>query len=121
VEAAGSARDVKRGFGGIIDVEFFVQLFRLKYGRAQSELRQPNTWDALDALRQAGLVADDAYDVLRTGYDFLRLVESRLRIVHNRSLDELPERAEDLEKLARRLGFDVGRISNPPPTTTSDV
>src|SRR5262249_14641450 len=30
VEAAGSARDVKRGFAGIIDVEFFVQPFRLK-------------------------------------------------------------------------------------------
>src|SRR5262249_59040554 len=116
VEAAGSARDVKRGFGGIIDVEFFVQLFRLKYGRAQSELRLPNTWEALDALRQAGLVADDTYDVLRTGYDFLRLVESRLRIVHNRSLDELPERAEDLEKLARRLGFEPDAGGSPRPS-----
>ena len=41
---------------------------------------------------------------MRAGYDFLRLVESRLRIVYNRSLDELPESQEDLEKLGRRLG-----------------
>ena len=34
-------------------------------------------------------------------------VESRLRIVHNRSLDELPENMDDLEKLARRLGCEA--------------
>ena len=73
-------------------------------------LRTPNTWEALDALRDAGLVwTAEEHRTLRTGYDFLRLVESRLRIVHNRSLDELPERPEDLEKLARRLGFEAGR------------
>ena len=46
-----------------------------------------------------------------SGYSFLRLVESRLRIVHNRSLDEVPDGADDLEKLARRLGYesDAGR------------
>ena len=41
---------------------------------------------------------------LRSCYDFLRLVESRLRIFHNRSLDELPEQPEEIEKLARRIG-----------------
>jgi hypothetical protein len=35
-------------------------------------------------------------------------VESRLRIVHNRTLDQLPGAPEDLEKLARRLGFEPG-------------
>jgi glutamate-ammonia-ligase adenylyltransferase len=39
----------------------------------------------------------------------LREVEGRLRIVHNRSLDELPEQPDDLEKLARRLGFPNGQ------------
>jgi glutamate-ammonia-ligase adenylyltransferase len=44
--------------------------------------------------------------ILRSSYDFLRLVEARLRIVHNRTLDELPEAPEDQEKLARRLGYE---------------
>jgi glutamine synthetase adenylyltransferase len=34
----------------------------------------------------------------------LRRVEGRLRVFHNRTLDELPENEDDLEKLARRLG-----------------
>jgi glutamate-ammonia-ligase adenylyltransferase len=104
LEASGSNRDLKRGIGGIIDVEFLVQMFRLKYGRQVPALRHPNTWASLDALRQAGLLSEPEHATLRSCCDFLRLVESRLRIVHNRSLDELPGRAEDLEKLARRLG-----------------
>jgi glutamate-ammonia-ligase adenylyltransferase len=106
VEAAGSELDVKRGFGGIIDVEFMVQLFRLKHGRGLPAVRHSNTWRSLEALFAAQLLAEAEYDALRSGYDFLRLVESRLRIVHNRSLDELPRQAEDVEKLARRLGFE---------------
>ncbi len=36
VQASGSERDLKRGFGGIIDIEFIVQMFRLKYGKRNS-------------------------------------------------------------------------------------
>jgi glutamine synthetase adenylyltransferase len=35
-------------------------------------------------------------------------VQSRLRIVHNRTLDAVPESAAEVEKLARRLGFESG-------------
>jgi glutamate-ammonia-ligase adenylyltransferase len=108
LEASRSDRDLKRGFGGIVDVEFLVQLFQLKYGRSVPALRAPNTWNALEALRSAGLLGEEEYGPLRAGYDFLRFVESRLRIVHNLALDELPDNPVDLEKLARRLGFEPG-------------
>ncbi len=108
LEASGGERDLKRGFGGMVDVEFLLQMFRLKYGRDLPALRATNTWDALNALRDAGLVSAQEHQTLRTCYDFLRQTESRLRIVHNRSLDELPEGPEDLEKLARRLDFEPG-------------
>jgi glutamate-ammonia-ligase adenylyltransferase len=71
-------------------------------------LRTGNTWEALAALHAAGLLSNDEHVTLRDGYAFLRQVEGRLRIVHNRSLDELPEAPEDLEKLARRLGIEAG-------------
>ncbi|HYV36595.1 MAG TPA: bifunctional [glutamate--ammonia ligase]-adenylyl-L-tyrosine phosphorylase/[glutamate--ammonia-ligase] adenylyltransferase, partial [Gemmataceae bacterium] len=104
VQASGSERDLKRGFGGISDVEFLVQLFRIKYGKNVPALRTTNTWEALDALGKAGLISAEELTTLRTCYDFLREVEACLRIVHNRSLDELPNRPEDLERLARRMG-----------------
>jgi glutamate-ammonia-ligase adenylyltransferase len=113
IEASRSERDLKRGFGGIVDVEFLVQLFQLKYGRDVPALRCPNTWAALEALASAGLLNAADYEILRAGYDFLREVESRLRIVHNIILDELPSNPEDLEKLARRLGFESGPEGSP--------
>jgi glutamate-ammonia-ligase adenylyltransferase len=106
LESSRRERDLKRGFGGVVDVEFLVQLLQLKYGREHHGIRTANTRDALDALQAAGLLSKDEHATLRNGYDYLRLVESRLRIVHNRSVDELPENADDLEKLARRLGFE---------------
>jgi glutamate-ammonia-ligase adenylyltransferase len=106
LEASRSERDLKRGFGGIVDVEFLVQLFQLKHGRHNDHLRTPNTWKGLDALAEAGLMAETAHQALRDGYDFLRTVESRLRIVHNLSVDELPQDSEGFDKLARRLGLE---------------
>jgi glutamate-ammonia-ligase adenylyltransferase len=108
VEASGSERDLKRGFGGIIDIEFIAQMFRLKYGKHHPEVRHPNTWKTLEALRDHRLISSEEYGTLRSCYDFLRLVEIRLRIFHNRSLVELPDNLEDLEKLARRVGVDGG-------------
>jgi glutamate-ammonia-ligase adenylyltransferase len=106
LESTATARNLKRGPGGIVDVEFAVQLLQLKHGRGHPAILQPNVWDALDALETAGLLPAGEAAIFRTGYSFLRLVEARLRIVTDRPLTEVPENAEDLAKLARRLGFD---------------
>jgi glutamate-ammonia-ligase adenylyltransferase len=108
LEASRSERSLKRGFGGIADIEFLVQLLQLKYGGARIDIRATNTWDALAALHAEGLLTAEEHAALRDSYEFLREVESRLRIVHNRSLDELPQTAEGLDMLARRLGFEAG-------------
>ena len=107
----GSRRDgnLKRGQGGSVDVEFLVQLFKLKYAGTRPALRATNTWEALDALHQSSLLSGEDHALLRGNYDFLRQVECRLRLIHNRSLDELPE-GGDLDKLARHLGFGEGGI-----------
>jgi glutamate-ammonia-ligase adenylyltransferase len=108
LEASRSDRDFKRGFGGLNDIEFLVQLLQLKHGRQFPAICIGNTWDALDELQAAGLLTEPEHLALWASYDYLRLVESRLRIVHNRTLSELPESKEDLEKLARRLGLESG-------------
>jgi glutamate-ammonia-ligase adenylyltransferase len=106
LEASRTVRDLKRGPGGLMDVEFLVQAFQLKYGRHQPALRTANNWLALEALHTAGLLTEAEFVALRDAYDFLMRAKSRLRIVHNRALDELPAAAEEVEKLARRLGFE---------------
>ncbi|MGE3805039.1 MAG: bifunctional [glutamate--ammonia ligase]-adenylyl-L-tyrosine phosphorylase/[glutamate--ammonia-ligase] adenylyltransferase [Gemmataceae bacterium] len=106
LESSRSGRDLKRGFGGIVDVEFLVQLLQIRYAGADPALREPNTWKALDALHKAKLLDGDQYQTANAGFDFLRRVQGRLRIVQNRSQDELPEAADEVAKLARRLGFE---------------
>ncbi|MBN9522607.1 bifunctional [glutamate--ammonia ligase]-adenylyl-L-tyrosine phosphorylase/[glutamate--ammonia-ligase] adenylyltransferase, partial [bacterium] len=106
LEAGTTARNLKRGAGGLIDVEFAVQLLQLKYGTAYPAVLEPNVWAALDALEASALLPAAEAAALRAGYSFLRLVEARLRVVTDRPLTELPESADDLSKLARRLGFE---------------
>lgn len=108
LEASRPERDLKRGPGGLADVEFLVQMFQLKHGRDVAGLRTTNTWQAMAALAEAGLIDADAHADLRSGYDFMLRVQSRLRIVHNRTLDAVPDTPDEVEKLARRLGFDSG-------------
>jgi [glutamine synthetase] adenylyltransferase / [glutamine synthetase]-adenylyl-L-tyrosine phosphorylase len=106
LEASGSATDLKRGFGGIVDVEFLVQLYQLRYGGSRPALRVTNTWEALEALQAEGVLLRQEYEEIKGNYDFLRRVESRMRIVHNLVQSELP-RGDDLEKLSRRLGYEA--------------
>lgn len=106
LEASRGPRDVKRGPGGQVDIEFLVQTFQLRYGAEHPQIREPNTWQALDALRAANFLSEADYAALRDSYDFLRQVESRLRIMTNRALDECPDDREESAKLARRLGFE---------------
>ena len=104
LEAGPTARNLKRGPGGVADIEFLVQLLQMKYGRAYPDILGPNVWDALDALEGAGLLGADDAAGLRAGYGFLRQVTARLRIVTDRPLNELPEAPDEVAKLARRLG-----------------
>ncbi len=108
LEVSRPPANLKRGPGGLADVEFLVQLFQIKHGQNQPALRQPNTWQALEALRDGGLLSREEEAALSAAYDFLLRVQSRLRIVHNRTLDELPEAPEEIDKLARRLGYESG-------------
>jgi [glutamine synthetase] adenylyltransferase / [glutamine synthetase]-adenylyl-L-tyrosine phosphorylase len=105
LESSAPPRSLKRGPGGMTDVEFLVQAFQLRHGRTWPEVCLTNTWDCLDALHTSGLLTAADHTILTAGYSFHRLAEARLRIVTNRPLNEYPEVPVELEKLARRMGF----------------
>ena len=97
---------IKTGRGGLVDVEFLVQYLQLVEGPERPALRVRAIRPALDALRKAGLLAPGDHEALVSAYLFLRRLENRLRIVHDRSIAELPGALpEELDKLARRLGY----------------
>ncbi len=64
------------------------------------------TEDALDALRDEGLLDGEQQRALLSGYRFLRALESRLRIERDQPVEALDPGDAKLAALARRLGYE---------------
>ena len=98
-------RELKRGRGGIRDIEFAVQLLQLVHGRHDERIRSATTLVALAQLAAGGYV--ERRDVGRLGdaYVFLRTVEHRLQLRDERQTHTLPGDAAELTLLARVLGY----------------
>ncbi|GAB4533002.1 MAG: bifunctional [glutamate--ammonia ligase]-adenylyl-L-tyrosine phosphorylase/[glutamate--ammonia-ligase] adenylyltransferase [Haliangiales bacterium] len=109
-ERAGgrTAQDIKVGRGGLVDIEFASQYLQLVHGHAVPEMRTVSTVEALTIAAERGLAAEADCALLAHAYRFLRTIEHRLRIVHDRSVQRLPEEPGELDKLARRTGYDSG-------------
>lgn len=113
--------NVKTGKGGLVDIEFLVQYFLLRYGPSTREVRIPNTYLALEKLRDNKILEEEEYRVLSAAYQFLRKVETGLRIVHDQSVSRLDSNSKDFGVLARRLGYDGSSLLNQYLTRTSAV
>ena len=77
-QAFGPGFDLKRGRGGIREIEFFAQVHQLIYGGRDPSLRVPATVDALAALAAAGRIETDDATRLSDHYATLRRIEHRL-------------------------------------------
>jgi glutamate-ammonia-ligase adenylyltransferase len=98
-------RNVKLGRGGIRGVEFWVQAHQLIYGGKDPRLRERATLPALATLAAAGYAPRAKTEALAGAYRFLRDVEHKLQIVHERQTQIIPSDAEELRMLVRRLGL----------------
>jgi len=98
-------REVKRGRGGIRDIEFSVQLLQLVHGRLDPELRSPTTLVALAEMAGAGYVDPDDAQGFADAYRFLRGVEHRLQLVDEQQVHAVPTGEAERSHLARNLGY----------------
>jgi glutamate-ammonia-ligase adenylyltransferase len=98
--------NIKSGRGGLLDVEFLAQYLQLREGPRSPSLRVRSTPEALDAMKDEGVLPAGEVRELSESYAFLRKLEARLRIVHDRSIQEIrDDQPKELTKLARRLGY----------------
>ncbi|MEK7366076.1 MAG: bifunctional [glutamate--ammonia ligase]-adenylyl-L-tyrosine phosphorylase/[glutamate--ammonia-ligase] adenylyltransferase, partial [Candidatus Deferrimicrobiota bacterium] len=100
-----SDRDVKLGLGGIREIEFFAQAHQLIYGGKEPKLRRRGTVETISALSRMGIVTEEERDGLAVAYDFLRRLEHRIQAHRERQTHVLPQREEDLSRLARAMGL----------------
>ena len=113
-------RELKRGRGGIRDVEFSVQLLQLVHGGRDPALRLRATFASLAELADAGYVAAEDAAALAIAYRFLRTVEHRLQLVEEAQVHTVPSDRESRDRLARVLGF-RGQPEDTPGDRFDDV
>ena len=89
-QAFGAGFDLKRGRGGIREVEFFTQIHQLIHGGRDPALRVPATRDALAALAAAGWVDPDEARALAAAYTLFRTIEHRVQMIEDRQTHALP-------------------------------
>lgn len=97
-------RAFKTGSGGLIDVEFALQILQLKHGAKTPSVRTPNTQKGWRELSATGLVQRDVAAQILENHSYLKRLEWFLRRDRNQSVTILPEDPSEQEALAVWLG-----------------
>lgn len=100
--------DIKLGRGGIREIEFFVQAMQLVHAGKNPYLQCRATLESLRRLGETELVPREDVSVLTDAYLFLRRLEHRVQLVHQRQTQQLPADEAAQERIARSLGFSPG-------------
>ena len=105
VREAARERDIKRGPGGIRDIEFLIASFQLSEGRQVHELRHGTILELVSLAREVGLLKLREAKRLAEGYAFHRRVENALQAEEDRPRFNVPRRGNDHAGLAFALGL----------------
>jgi len=96
---------VKLGRGGIREIEFLVQVLQLINGGRDERVRGGGSLPTLAKLVACGYLPVDEGAALARAYRFLRNVEHKIQIVHQRQTHAVPKDRREQATLARRLGY----------------
>jgi glutamate-ammonia-ligase adenylyltransferase len=105
LQAHAKPGDLKRGEGGIMDIEFIVQALQLCHGKEDPGILTANTPAALGKLMDAGLIEPAEGSDLLTAYQFLRWVENRISLVSEVGQSIATLAPAELESLAQKIGY----------------
>jgi len=106
--------DIKRGKGGIREVEFVIQSLQLIHGGRTLLLQEQNAMEALHRIKKEKLL--DRGAAIRKGYLFLRKLENVLQIQNDQQTHALPQNKIRLMQVVYLMGYDTlkdfqGRLS----------
>lgn len=103
IEGDADPDDIKRGPGGIRDVEFLTQVLQLLNGYSRPSLQVVGTCDAIRALDREGLLDHAVATSLISGYTFLRQLEHRCQLVGDQQTHMVPSEPDARERLAKLM------------------
>ena len=112
LEKTAASKNLKRGFGGTIDVEYGVQALQLRNASAHPAILVPGTIDAIEQLQVAGIMSNDEATAVAESYRFLRSVEARLRLMNTTARHDLPGDQTKFETLAYLLQISSSELAD---------
>lgn len=97
--------DIKRGQGGIREVEFIIQNVQLIRGGRLPQLQKQNAMAALQGLKEERLIPRG--DALKKAYLFLRQLENALQGQNDQQTHSVPELPLKQQQICLAMGFDT--------------
>jgi len=105
ISVADKEREIKRGRGGLREVEFPVLGLQVLHGASQPTLQTHDLRKAIRNLKILGILKAEEEQVLLGGYDFWRRLEDFLQMRRIRQTHLLPSDSGELDSVARALGM----------------
>ena len=109
LESTAHHRNLKRGCGGTIDIEWLCRILVLQNANKGSFHRVKGTAMLASQLATIGGLMDSESKFIIESYQYLRGVESGLRLMNTAARHDLPQEAIELERLAYILHVDGGK------------
>ncbi|MBM4167911.1 MAG: hypothetical protein FJ215_01935 [Ignavibacteria bacterium] len=97
--------DLKVDRGGIVDIEYVAQIMQLKHGGEKTNLRNPNTFELIEILTASGLSPDVDFPRLLENLEFLRRLETTVKINAETGGYVLPGSGPAAAAVAAGMGF----------------
>lgn len=97
--------DIKRGRGGIREIEFIAQALQLVRGGRIAKLQTPSLKSALATLVETRDLDAAAVQALTADYTFLRRLEHRLQMLADQQTHRLPAEACARARVAHAMGY----------------
>lgn len=95
--------NIKTGKGGLTDIEFIAQALCLHYGEDNINLWQVNTKECLSLLLQNNFLTEKEYNELNDSYEFLKELETSLRIINDKANAIIKEDSIELKSIAKKI------------------
>ncbi|WP_038169398.1 bifunctional [glutamine synthetase] adenylyltransferase/[glutamine synthetase]-adenylyl-L-tyrosine phosphorylase [Tomitella biformata] len=102
---ADPATHTKLGRGGLVDIEWTVQLIQLQFGHEHPALHNTSTLESLDAIGELGLLGHEDVALLRESWLLATRARNALVLVRGKPSDQLPGPGAQLQAVAFAAGW----------------
>jgi glutamate-ammonia-ligase adenylyltransferase len=102
---SNNLNDIKYGYGGIIDIEFIVQLLQMHFGWKYVSLQNVNTYNVIKYTWELKILNNRDYNVLSNNYIYYKILENLIRGYNNQFSTRLPKNKITLTKIGTFLNY----------------